>query len=52
MKTNQFFHSSAEVGLDPMWIFLLLAVVAAGGIGAAAGEGAPEHLRASLQEGF
>jgi O-antigen ligase len=48
-------YSITEAGfrqLDPMWIFLLLAVVAAGGIGAAAGEGAPEHLRASLQEGF
>jgi hypothetical protein len=35
-----------------MWIFLLLAVVTAGGIAAGAGEGAPEHFGASLQEGF
>jgi hypothetical protein len=39
-------YSITEAGfrmLDPMWIFLLLAVVAAGGIGARAGERAPEH---------
>jgi hypothetical protein len=48
-------YSITEAGfrlLDPIWIFLLLAVVAAGGIGASVGAGAPEHLRASLQEGF
>jgi hypothetical protein len=48
-------YSITEAGfrlLNPMWIFLLLAVVAVGGIGAGADEGALEHLRASLQEGF
>ncbi len=48
-------YSITEAGfrlLNPMWIFLLLAVVAAGGIGTGAGEGAPEHLRASLREDF
>jgi O-antigen ligase len=48
-------YSITEAGfrlLNPIWIFLLLAVVTAGGIAAGAGEGAPEHLRASLQEGF
>jgi hypothetical protein len=48
-------YSITEAGfrlLHPMWIFLLLAVVTAGGIAAGADEGAPERLRASLQEGF
>jgi hypothetical protein len=48
-------YSITEAGfrlLNPVWIFLLLAVVTAGGIAAGADEGAPEHLRASLPEVF